>query len=105
MTKSKTELPPVEWQITATAIHCDFVNDHVTMIVNKDWSTKCFWYVEYKKKFLDAKKQKFDKKTRLKIEKCNGPACSYVVNYRDKLIKEESGRNRIEKGNVRHKRG
>jgi hypothetical protein len=104
MTKSRTELPPVNWQITSTAIHCDFIDHHVTITVNKDWLTKCFWYDEYKKKFLDDKRQRFDKETRLKIEKCNGPECSYIVNYRDKLIKEESGRTRIEKGNVKHKK-
>jgi hypothetical protein len=29
-----------DWQITATTIYCDAVDDDVTIIVYKDWSTK-----------------------------------------------------------------
>jgi len=59
-------------------------------MVNNDWSTKCAWYNRYKQKALEDKKQKFDKAIRQKIEKCTGPECSYVIDYRDKLIQEES---------------
>ena len=89
MPKAKMELNPAGWQITATTINCDFIDDFVTIMVNKDWSTKCIWYNRYKQKSLDDKKQKLDRKSCLKVEKCNGPECSYVINYRDKLIKEE----------------
>jgi hypothetical protein len=89
MPKVKTKLKPAKWQITATTIHCDLVDDFVTIMVNKDWSTKCAWYNRYKQKALDDKKQKFDRKIRLKIQKCQGPECSYVTGYRDELIKEE----------------
>lgn len=90
MPKAKTELQPAKWQITATTLHCDLVDDFVTIMVNKDWSTRCAWYSRYKQKALEDKHQKFDKKIRFKIEKCEGPECHYVVDYRDKLIKEES---------------
>ena len=86
---TKTELQPAAWQITATTIRCDLVDDFVTIMVNKDWSTKCAWYNRYKHQALEGKKQKFDKKIRPKIETCQGPECSYVTDYRDKLIKEE----------------
>jgi hypothetical protein len=33
-----------DWQLTATAIYCDAVDDDVTIIVYKDWSTKCTGY-------------------------------------------------------------
>jgi len=89
MPKAKMKLQPAGWQTTATTIQCDFVDDFVTIMVNKDWSAKCVWYNRYKQKSLDDKKQKLDRKSRLKVEKCNGPECSYVINYRDKLIKEE----------------
>jgi len=91
MAKARTELEPAEWQITATTIHCDFVDDFVTIMVNKDWSTRCAWYGRHKQKALEDKKQKFAKEIKLKIEKCAGPECSHVTDYRDKLIKEESG--------------
>ncbi|OGN94929.1 MAG: hypothetical protein A2Z75_03795 [Chloroflexi bacterium RBG_13_50_10] len=91
MSKEKTKLQPAKWQITATTIHCELVDDFVTIMVNKDWSTKCAWYKRYKQKALDDKKQKFDSKIRLMIQKCQGPECSYVTGYRDELIKEEFG--------------
>jgi len=91
MPKTKTKLQPAGWQITATTIHCDFVDDFVTIMVNKDWSTRCSWYNRYKQKVIDNPKQKFDKKIRPKIEKCEGPECPHVMNYRDRLIKEEFG--------------
>ena len=91
MPKAKTKLQPAGWQITATTIHCDFVDDFVTIMVNKDWSTKCTWYSRYKQKALEGKGQKFDKKISLKIEKCEGPECPNVMNYRDRLVKEELG--------------
>jgi len=91
MAKAKTKPEPANWQITATTIRCDLVDDFVTIMVNKDWSTRCAWYGRYKEKALEDKKQKFDKAITLKIEKCAGPECSYVTDYRDKLIQEESG--------------
>jgi len=91
MPKARTELQPAEWQITATTVHCDLVDDFVTIIVNKDWTTKCIWYKRYKQKALEDRKQKFDGNMRLKMEKCQGPECPYVIGYRDKLIKEEFG--------------
>jgi hypothetical protein len=91
MPKAKTRLQPANWQITATTVHCDFVDDYVTVMVNKDWSAKCVWYKRYKQKAFEDKKYKVDRKIRLKIDKCQGPDCSYVTGYRDKLIKEEFG--------------
>ncbi len=91
MPKTKMKLQPAGWQITATTIHCDFVDDFVTIMVNKDWSTRCTCYKRYQQRVLDDKRQKSDKKNRLKIEQCKGPECSYVINYRDKLLKEELG--------------
>ena len=92
-TKARKELQPAKWQITATTVHCDLVDDFVTVMVNKDWSTKCAWYNRYKQKALEDRKQKFDKKIMLKMGECAGPECSYVTGYRDKLIKEEFGEN------------
>ena len=91
MAKAKTELKPAKWQITATTIRCELVDDFVTIMVNKDWSTRCALYNRYKQKALEDKKHKFDKKVRPKMEKCAGPHCSYVTEYRDKLVQEDSG--------------
>ena len=89
MTEAKVEAPPAKWQVTATTIHCDLVDDFVTIMVYKDWTTRCVWYHRYKAEALEGKKQKIDKKMRLKVDNCAGPLCSYVTDYRDKLIQEE----------------
>lgn len=90
MIQAKTELKPGNWQITATTIYCDHVDDYVTIMVDKDWTTRCAWFNRYKQKALDDEKQKFDKHIKGKIEKCIGPDCPMAMEYRDKLIKEES---------------
>ncbi len=91
MIQAKTELQPGNWQITATTIRCDFVDDFVTVMVESDWTTKCVWYNRYKHKASGDKKQKFDKTIKSKIERCAGPDCPLVTEYRDKLIQEEFG--------------
>lgn len=91
MIQARTDLKPGNWQITATTIRCDYVDDDVTLMVDRDWTTRCAWYRRYKQKALDGKKQKFDKEIRIKIEKCAGSECPLAINYRDKLIQEELG--------------
>jgi hypothetical protein len=91
MIQARTDLKPGNWQITATTIRCDYVDDDVTLMVDRDWTTICAWYRRYKQKALDGKKQKFDKEISIKIEKCAGSECPLAINYRDKLIQEELG--------------
>jgi len=91
MAKAKAEMESADWQVTATTIRCDMVDDLVTIMVDKDWSTRCVWYNRHKGESLENKRQKFGKSIRFKIERCTGPECSYVTNYRDKLMQEESG--------------
>ena len=37
----------VNWQVTATTLYCDTVNDEVTILVYKDWSVMCTGYTKY----------------------------------------------------------
>jgi hypothetical protein len=37
----------VNWQVTATTVFCDAVDDEVTIIVYKDWSVKCTGHEKY----------------------------------------------------------
>ena len=90
MAEAKTDMAPGNWQVTATTIECDMVGDYVTIMVNKDWSTRCVWCTRYKKAAEENPKQKFTKDIKAKIAKCQGPDCKYVLEYRDKLIKEEA---------------
>lgn len=80
---------PASWQVTATTVNCDAVDDEVTILVYKDWTAKCTAYVKYtshagstllKKKGISLKRQLG----------CLGPECPNVIQYRKKLLSEES---------------
>lgn len=90
MAEAKTDMAPANWQVTATTISCEMVNEYVTIMVYKDWACKCTWWSRYKKVADDDPKHKFSKEIKEKIGKCQGPDCKYVIEYRDKLIKEEA---------------
>ncbi len=78
------------WQLTATTINCDAVDDEVTILVYKDWTVKCTAHAKYtssrgasrllRKKSLSLKRQLG----------CLGPECPKVIQYREKLLSEES---------------
>jgi hypothetical protein len=90
MIAARTDLKPGNWQITATTLQCEYVGDAVTIMVDKDWTTRCTWYRRYKQKATENKKQKFEKAINTKIENCRGTECPLAINYRDKLIQQES---------------
>jgi hypothetical protein len=82
----------VDWQLTATSIYCDAVDDDVTIIVNGDRTTRCTGYVKYVEKHnkdneatLKAKSKKLGRKIA-----CEGPLDHRVTDYRDKLFAEDS---------------
>ena len=80
----------VNWQITATTIYCDAVDDEVTLMVYKDESAKCTGYKKYYQpdkealKLLERKSKQLNRKL-----KCEGLECYRVVQYREKLFAEE----------------
>jgi len=78
------------WQVTATTIHCDAVDDEVTIIVHRDGSAKCVSFAMYGNPDKDAAGLMKKKSQQLKRElRCEGPECSRVIGYRDKLFAEE----------------
>ena len=94
MAEPGKEIAPASWQVTATTIECDMVNDQVTIMVYRDWSCRCTWWARYKKVAGEDARRKFDKDIKKKILNCQGPECRYVTGYRDKLINEESAAKR-----------
>jgi hypothetical protein len=81
----------VDWQVTAITIHCDAVDDEVTIMVYKDWSTGCTGYRKYgepDKETLNLLKKK-GKQLKRQLE-CEGPECRRLVQYKDKLLAEEA---------------
>jgi hypothetical protein len=83
---------PADWQITATTISCDRVDDYVTVMVKGDWTCSCTWYNRYKMAADGGSRLSRDSKS--KTARCQGPQCSLVLAYRDKLIAEETAVNK-----------
>jgi len=81
----------VNWQVTATTIYCNAVDDEVTLLVNKDWSVKCTGHPKYGKTNKGASNllKKKSRQLRRALE-CEGPECQRAIQYRDKLKAEES---------------
>jgi len=85
------DLNMVDWKVTATTIYCDAVDDEVTLIVQGDFSVKCTGYNRYGKpdrETLSLLGRK-SKQSGRQLE-CTGLECPVVIQYREKLIAEES---------------
>ncbi len=81
----------VSWQVTATTIYCDAVDDEVTLLVYKDGSAKCIAYTKYGKPDKETLNLLKKKSNQLKRHlECEGPECRWVIQYRDKLFAEEA---------------
>ena len=81
----------VDWQITATTIYCDAVDEEVTLMVHKDWSTKCTGYRKYGEPSKDMLNILKEKSKQLKRQLgCTGLECPRVTEYKEKLSTEEA---------------
>ena len=81
----------VDWQITATTIYCDDVDDEVTVVVQRDGSARCVSFTKYNKPDKDTAGLMKQKSRQLKRQlECTGPECRRVVDYRDQLLAEEA---------------
>lgn len=77
----------VDWEVTATTVYCDAVDDEVTLIVYQDLSTKCTGYNRYGQRGKDILRNKSQQSGR-QLE-CTGPDCRRVIEYKEKLLAEE----------------
>ena len=79
-----------KWQVTATTIHCDAVDDDVTIIVHNDLTTTCTGYSKYVEKLNPQTTRLLSNKRKKsgKTLKCEGPMDYRVINYRDKVASE-----------------
>ncbi len=90
MNEAALNLPPAKWQTCVSTVKCDLIDEYVSIMVKNDWASSCTWYNQFKAQTSgDQRRIKPDRKTRSKLTLCQGPLCSYVVGYRDKLIQEE----------------
>ena len=84
----------VNWQVTATTIYCEAVNDEVTIMVYKDGSVKCSGYKKYGESGRETGNLAKKKQTKGRLE-CEGPQCYRGRQYRDRLFAEEEEGERL----------
>lgn len=80
----------VDWQVTATTVHCDAVDDEVTIMVFKDWSSKCTG----QQKYTDSREEQL-KLLRRSLQarrtlECEGVRCTRIAEYKQQLQDEEA---------------
>ena len=76
----------VDWQVTASTIYCEHVQDEATILVYQDWSVKCTGH----QKYGGSGKKRNGREGA--IAACEGPGCEYVLRYKEKLMAEEAGK-------------
>jgi hypothetical protein len=76
-----------DWELTATTVHCDAVNDEVTLIIYADGTSKCTGrqkYVKPDKETSRAIKKKSQRQG--KHLGCSENDCPTLNQYRDRLL-------------------
>ncbi len=79
-----------DWQMTATTIYCDAVDDEVTLIVSGDGTVRCTGHQKYSRPDRETAKL-MKKKSRQSGRPiiCPQVVCSRVTDYRDGLLGEK----------------
>lgn len=82
----------VDWQVTATTIHCDAVDEEVTILVHKDWTVNCTGL----QKYTGSREEQLNlvkKSLRLRrLLECQGLGCDRVTHYKRNLVVEEAAK-------------
>ena len=93
MNQEQIQVRMSNWQVTATTIYCDAVDDEVTLIVYKDLSAKCTGCAKFMRPSRETAKEVKKKSRQTKrLLKCEGDGCSRLAEYKGRLAAEEAGR-------------
>jgi hypothetical protein len=84
-----------EWEITATTVFCDAVDDEVTLIIYADGTLKCTGRDKYLKPGKETSRA-MKKKGRQqgKPLACLDEKCTVMKDYRDYIFKGQDGKYR-----------
>jgi hypothetical protein len=79
-----------DWEVTATTIYCENVDDEVTLIVTGDGTARCSGRRKYENPKSDVKRALQSKsRSAGKHLQCSGDACPSVKQYHDKMMAEK----------------
>ena len=81
----------VDWQVTATTIYCDAVDDYVMLIVYPDRSARCAGHRMYVENITKGTAKELKKKSKKlgRELRCEGPECHRLIEFRDRILAEE----------------
>ena len=80
----------INWEVTATTVYCDAIDDEVTLIVYRDGTAKCTAHQKYGTPDQEIARRMSEKSKQLEQPlRCDGPECSRLTQYRDKLFAED----------------
>jgi hypothetical protein len=80
----------VDWEMTATTIYCDAVDDEITLMVMADGTSRCTGLVKYLKPGKQTSHEMNDRAKKLGRQlACEGDACQRISKYRDQLLGEK----------------
>jgi hypothetical protein len=76
-----------DWEITATTIYCEAVDDEVTLIINADGTSRCTGRDKYLKPDKETARAMRKKSRRQpKAMACRDNECTIVKDYRDNIL-------------------
>jgi hypothetical protein len=77
-----------DWEITATTIFCDAVDDEVTVIIRRDGTVSCTGHQKYARPGKETSgANKKNRRQPGKQSGCSEVECSRVIQCRDRLLK------------------
>jgi hypothetical protein len=77
----------VDWEVTATTIYCEAVDDEVTLVVTQDGNVKCSGRQKYEKPGKETAKTMQKRRRHLGRQlDCEGSQCARATQYRDGLL-------------------
>jgi hypothetical protein len=80
-----------DWELTATTIYCDAVDDEVTFLVNSDGTAGCTGLQRYARPDRENARELKERGKKLgKTLACDGEACLRIAKYRDSLFADKT---------------
>jgi hypothetical protein len=80
-----------DWEITATTVYCDAVDDEVTLIIYADGTSRCTGRDNYAKPDKEtARAMKKKSQRQGKLLACRDNDCTVVSDYRDNIFGSEN---------------
>jgi hypothetical protein len=70
------EAQDMGWQVTATTVRCDWVDDFAVIMVHPDKTAKCAFYNRYSER-SEGKKR---------LKRCKWPDCPLVNEFRERAF-------------------